>query len=167
MNEKNQVAIEVSHALNLRSATQRDLGFLRAWKNDQRQFFFHQDLISIEQQQQWFDNFIQRPYDHMLMVEVDAKAMGCMGIRLLDSEWDIYNVILGDAAYAKQGHMARAFAAMLRMALQQHAYPITLKVLKHNPAHGWYLKNGFVTAFEAEDHYGLRYQTATQKDTAT
>jgi ribosomal protein S18 acetylase RimI-like enzyme len=167
MAEKKQVAIEVSHALSLRSATQQDLGFLRAWKNDQRQFFFHQDPISIEQQQQWFDNFKQRPYDHLLMVEVNAKAMGCMGIRLLDSEWDIYNVILGDAAYGKQGHMTRAFAAMLRMALQQNDTHITLKVLKHNPAHGWYLKNGFVTTFEAEDYYGLRYQTATQKDTET
>ena len=72
--------------------------------------------------------------------------------------------LMGEDAYGKQGHMGRAFAAMLLMASQHLQLPITLKVLKHNPAVGWYLKNGFTTAFEAEDHFGLRYQAATEKD---
>jgi RimJ/RimL family protein N-acetyltransferase len=166
MNDKNAVAINVNAGLRLRAATFADLGHLREWKNAQRQFFFHQDLISAEQQLQWFDSFVQRPSDYMLMVEQGGTTIGCMGIRLLDTEWDIYNVILGDSAYGKQGHMGSAFAAMLDMARQQRDLPITLKVLKHNPAVCWYLKNGFNTAFEAEDYFGLRDQAATQKDTS-
>lgn len=158
MNHKDTVNLDISPDLRLRSATTRDLENLRAWKNAQSQFFFHQTEISPAQQLAWFDAFVQRPNDYMLMVEHQGTAKGCMGIRLLDAEWDIYNVILGDPAFGRQGHMGRAFAAMLAMALQQRDLPITLKVLKHNPAVGWYLKNGFTTAFEAEDHFGLRYQ---------
>lgn len=158
MNHKNSISIDLSPGLRLRSATAQDLDNLRSWKNAQSQFFFHQTEISPAQQRAWFEAFAQRPHDYMLMVDHQGTAKGCMGIRLLDTEWDIYNVILGDPAFGKQGHMGRAFAAMLDMALQQRALPITLKVLKHNPAVGWYLKNGFATAFEAEDHFGLRYQ---------
>jgi len=88
-----------------------------------------------------------------------------MGIRLLNSEWDIYNVILGDTTYGRKGHMGRAIATMIQMALQQRDLPITLKVLKHNPAVSWYLKNGFVSLFEADDHYGLIYRATNIKDT--
>jgi RimJ/RimL family protein N-acetyltransferase len=165
MHHKNTIAIEVSPGLHLRAAAVADMEHLRAWKNAQRQFFFYQEVISPEQQRTWFDAFVQRPDDYMLMVEYQGTPMGCMGIRLLETEWDIYNVILGDGTHGKQGHMGRAFAAMLALAQQQHDLPITLKVLKHNPAVGWYLKNGFVKASEAEDHYGLHYQAANIKDT--
>jgi RimJ/RimL family protein N-acetyltransferase len=158
MNHKDTVNHEISPGLRLRSATALDIENLRAWKNAQSQFFFHQAEISPTQQRAWFDAFVQRPNDYMLMVEHQGTAKGCMGIRLLEAQWDIYNVILGDPAFGGQGHMGRAFAAMLAMALQQCDLPITLKVLKHNPAVRWYLKNGFTTAFEAEDHFGLRYQ---------
>jgi ribosomal protein S18 acetylase RimI-like enzyme len=150
--------------LSLRSATATDLENLRMWKNSQNEFFFHQKLISTVQQQQWFSQFAERPHDYMLIVYVDSKAIGCMGIRLLKSEWDIYNVILGDATYGRKGHMGHALSKMIDMILQQRDLPITLKVLKHNPAVGWYLKNGFVCLFEADDHYGLSYQATNTKD---
>ena len=150
--------------LCLRSANAADLENLRNWKNSQHRFFFNQDLINTEQQQQWFSQFAQRPHDYMLMVCVQSKAIGCMGIRLLNSEWDIYNVILGDATYGRKGHMGRALSTMIDMTLQQSNLPITLKVLKNNPAVGWYLKNGFVSLFEADDHYGLSYQATNTKD---
>lgn len=169
MLDKNTVSIAVaseSHILSLRSASALDLDHLRQWKNAQRMFFFHQDLITEAQQKKWFDGFIQRTNDYMLMVEHNGVPIGCMGIRLQSDEWDIYNVILGNAAYSKQGHMHRAFKAMLRMAQAQCALPITLKVLKQNPAVDWYLKNGFTTTFEATDHFGLTYQPQTAKDTS-
>lgn len=168
MHGKKTVSIDVAFeppTLRLRSATPGDLDFLRSWKNAHRQFFFHQAEISTEQQRSWFDAFVQRPHDYMLMVEHQGTAIGCMGIRLLESEWDVYNVILGDAAYGKRGFMGCAFAAMLTMARQERALPITLKVLKHNPAVGWYLKNGFAISFEAQDHFGLHCQASTKKDT--
>jgi RimJ/RimL family protein N-acetyltransferase len=169
MLDKNSVSIAVAsepYTLCLRSATDHDLDHLREWKNAQRMFFFHQDLITPAQQQTWFDSFVQRTNDFMLLVEHDGAPIGCMGIRLMGDEWDIYNVILGNPAYSKQGHMHRAFTAMLQMAQAKRALPITLKVLKHNPAVGWYLKNGFTTTFEATDHFGLTYQPQTAKDTS-
>ena len=153
--------------LSLLSATAADLENLRTWKNSQSEFFFHNELISTDQQQLWFSQFAQRLHDYMLIVYVDSKPIGCMGIRLLNSEWDIYNVILGDAAYGRKGHMGRALSTMIDMTLQQRDLPITLKVLKHNPALGWYLKNGFVSLFEADDHYGLIYQATNTKGKLT
>lgn len=170
MLDKNSVSIAVSlepHSLRLRSATDLDLDQLRDWKNSQRMFFFHQDLISAAQQKIWFDSFVERADDYLLMVEHDSVPIGCMGIRLQDDVWDIYNVILGNAIYSKHGHMHRAFKAMLQMALAKRALPITLKVLKHNPAVIWYLKNGFITTIEATDHFGLTYQPQTSKEVPT
>jgi ribosomal protein S18 acetylase RimI-like enzyme len=164
VNNKQIVSLQAAPGLCVRTADQADLHHLRTWKNEQRRYFFHQDLISPEQQQRWFDAFSQRPNDYMFVVEWQGQPIGCMGIRLLEAQWDIYNVILGDPAHGKQGHMGRSFAAMLAMALQVYAAPITLKVLKHNPAVAWYLKNGFTIAFEASDHYGLRYEGPIPKD---
>jgi RimJ/RimL family protein N-acetyltransferase len=165
MKQKDNIAIDVGLGFILRAATLADIEQLRVWKNAQRKYFFHQEVIEPEQQRAWFDGFLQRSNDYMLILEHQSIAIGCMGIRLLDMEWDVYNVILGDAAYGRKGHMRRAFAVMLDLARKQIALPITLKVLKHNPALDWYLKNGFSTVFVEENHLGLRFQAPTMKGT--
>jgi ribosomal protein S18 acetylase RimI-like enzyme len=163
MNQKNSINIDIGQGLGLRSATDRDLDNLRSWKNSNRQFFFHQNEISAEQQLAWYESFALRPYDYMLMIQHQDIAKGCIGIRRVDDEWEIYNVILGDPAFGKQGNMGRALIGTLEMALKQYALPITLNVLKHNPAVAWYLKNGFVKILEAENYFGLRYEHSQHK----
>ncbi len=45
-----------SDAVALVAATQENLDQLREWKNNDREYFFHTDLvITAEQQQRWFD----------------------------------------------------------------------------------------------------------------
>ena len=144
--------------LSLRMANDGDLPNLRQWKNEQREFFFFKSEILPEQQREWFRAYQQRPDDFMFMVLVANTPIGCMGIRLIDDLWDIYNVILGSSGYGGKGLMGKAFQAMLNFAVSRRANPITLKVLKHNPAVGWYRKNGFLVTSEQSDHFCMVYQ---------
>lgn len=137
--------------LRLRSAEREDAERLRAWKNAHRRYFFFQDEISAEAQRRWIEGYLARADDFMFIVELDGRPVGCMGFRLLDGLADVYNVILGDAAEGGRGLMSRALRLMLT-----HARTLTdragLKVLKDNPAVGYYQKNGFHVVKDAGDH---------------
>ena len=65
--------------LSLIAANENDLENLRQWKNEQREFFFHKDIITIEQQCAWFAKFKARKHDYMFIVDLNGKAIGCMG----------------------------------------------------------------------------------------
>ncbi len=66
---------------------------LRLWKNSNRSGFFNKEIISIEQQIVWFQYLKNQENNFMFIVQVDSLPVGCMGIRLTDGEWDVYNVI--------------------------------------------------------------------------
>jgi RimJ/RimL family protein N-acetyltransferase len=152
-----QVAGAASNLI-LRTAEESDLPALREWKNVQSEFFFFKGQISPEKQVQWFRGYQERPEDFMWIVQADGLEIGCMGIRKIDDAWDVYNVILGSAKYSRSGLMSHALQSMLAFARQRAPLPITLKVLKKNPAVTWYQKNGFVIALEAEDYFFLSFQ---------
>ena len=155
-----------SNQLVLRAASRLDLLNLRNWKNEQRVFFFHTKEITKDQQQAWFDAYQLRPHDYMFIVDVNERAIGGMGIRLLADDWDIYNVILGDEIYAKKGFMGKAFQAMLAFASAQTLRPITLKVLKHNPAVTWYQKQGLEIIAEQLNHFQMIFKTQNKKESS-
>lgn len=129
--------------LVLRSVNRSDLESLRQWKNQQKQFFFHQEEITANQQEKWFELFEQRPYDIMLIIEYKHQILGSMGVRWHNNQWDVYNVILGIKEFGGRGLMGFAFKEMLGLANALKTGPISLKVLKQNPAVRWYQKNGF------------------------
>lgn len=144
--------------MQIRSANNDDLSNLRKWKNAQREFFFYKEEISAEKQIEWFSAYQNRLEDYIFMVIVNEKPIGCMGIRLIDEVWDIYNVILGIEEFGGKGYMSSAFKEMLGFALGHHQVPITLQVLKHNPAVSWYQKKGFVITSEQPDYFCMLYQ---------
>lgn len=167
MKNKISLSINVPGELSptvLRSASRLDLLNLRNWKNVRREFFFHTAEIAQEQQLAWFDAYLSRPNDYMLIVDVNKRAIGCMGIRLLADEWDVYNVILGNEMHAKKGYMSKAFQAMIAFASKQKFLPIKLKVLKHNPAVSWYQKQGFEIVSEQEDHFQMIFKLQNKKE---
>jgi RimJ/RimL family protein N-acetyltransferase len=158
INNKKMTEAKEFESLSLRAINENDLENLRHWKNEQREFFFHKDIITQEQQGAWFAKFEARKHDYMFIVDLNGNAIGCMGIRLLDESWDIYNVILGLTNYGKKGYMGKAFQKMLAYAQSVKKCPITLQVLKSNPAVAWYIKNRFIVAAEHADYYSLVYQ---------
>lgn len=137
----------------LKSINQNDIELLRQWKNENRNSFFHKEYITEEQQKQWFTSFSQRKNDYMFLVYSDGKPIGCMGIRLLDHVWDVYNVIRGIGS--GNGIMSRAMKYMLS---HFKYYPITVKVLVDNKAVKWYKKNCFVIQQETETYYTMIYK---------
>ena len=121
--------------------------------------FFHQKDILEGEQIEWYRSYLQRPNDQMFIVNVNEKKIGCMGIRAVDNHWDVYNIILGDRRYSKQGFMSKAFQLMLIGALDQNIKPIRLTVLKQNPAITWYKKNKFNIVGQIDNSFIMEYQT--------
>ena len=116
---------------------------LRLWKNQNKNNFFHKDLITQEDQTKWYKLFKSRKNDYMFVITNNNSLVGCMGIRLINDEWDVYNVILGNLKYSKKGIMSIAFLKMIEHALSLKKTKISLKVLKNNPAIIWYKKQNF------------------------
>jgi ribosomal protein S18 acetylase RimI-like enzyme len=142
--------------VSLRTAGPSDCEDLRRWKNDNRQYFFFQELITPERQRAWFDGYCGRADDWMFMVLDRGQAVGCMAFRLRDGQADVYNVILGHLDRGGRGVMAKGMALMCSFARQQLACPIVARVLKVNPAMGWYRKRGFAVEAEEDAHYFIR-----------
>lgn len=144
--------------LELRAIDERDLDNLRDWKNAQREYFFYKDLITLAQHKKWFLTYQKRPEDHMFMVLVNDVSIGCMGIRLLEGRWDVYNVILGSAKYGGKGLMSKAFQAMIHFATTRYPNQVALQVIKKNPAIVWYQKNGFKIFSEHSGYFYMLHQ---------
>ena len=143
----------------LRSIDVDDIELLRGWKNEHRQYFFYKEIILEEQQRAWYSRWAIEPNDHMFMVEIDGRPIGCVGVRLFEGTADVYNVILGDKSFGKTGIMSEALCATVGVA--QFLYPevpVCVRVLTVNPAIGWYEKNGFVRSAENGDHVTMNWE---------
>jgi RimJ/RimL family protein N-acetyltransferase len=144
--------------LTLRTVNETDIENLRVWKNMNKNFFFYKQEISESQQTEWFNQYLNRPDDYIFIVELNNQLpIGCMGIRKLDKEWDAYNIILGESEFGRKGYMSVAFKKMLDFASNSESLPITLKVLKENPAVSWYEKNGFKKMSIEDSHFYMKY----------
>ena len=139
--------------LNFRSITKSDLEKLRLWKNEHRNSFFSKGLVSAQQQLLWYEGFLSRPLDFMMILEVSRQPVGCIGIRWLNDHWDIYNVIMGEREYSGLGFMSITFKEILLFADSKQKGPFKLKVLRKNPAVKWYKRQGFVVTEEQESFY--------------
>lgn len=144
--------LNADSVVELRTIRESDQSLLREWKNQHRQSFFFKELITKSAQQQWFDKYLARDDDFLFVVRVENSRIGCMGIRMFEDRWDVYNVILGDSKFSKQGYMRQALRLMCTWALQERPQRITAKVLAENPAMNWYCRNGFGVVFSQADH---------------
>ncbi|MGB9736103.1 MAG: GNAT family N-acetyltransferase [bacterium] len=147
-------------SLSLVTAQKEDIENLRIWKNKNREFFFYKNIITKEAQKIWFKEYLNRPDDYMFIVKVDGTSVGCMGFRLLQNKTlDIYNVILGDKSYEKKGYMSIALKTMCNYAFDTYKLPVTVKVLKENPAVKWYQKKGFIIKQTFEDYFLMEIES--------
>jgi len=153
----------------LRLAKAEDRENLRVWKNQHKQFYFHKADITPEQQSAWFAGYLERPDDHVFMVEEDDAGswvtVGVVAGRLLPSEQtvDLYNIMRGGRTQADRTNMGAALLALCRAASAVYPWPITCKVLSDNPALGWYVRIGFATVEDRGDHKLLRFEEDLSK----
>ncbi len=141
MNERLRLLSQTG-AVELRAIDASDQEDLRRWKNANRSAFFFQGVITREQQDQWFQGYLDRPNDFMFVVLVAETRIGCMGFRLLEQRADIYNVIRA-VATSGRGRMGAALRLMCSFILAHYTPNISAKVLRDNQAVDWYCRNGF------------------------
>jgi RimJ/RimL family protein N-acetyltransferase len=132
---------------------------IRLWKNENRFYFFFQELITRPMQEVWFREYFERADDYMFVVQHDNEMIGCMGFRLIDKMADVYNVILGNPAYGGKGFMSKALALMCSYIVSSSTGNVGLKVLRANPALNWYLRNGFYETAVHDSFLELRLDT--------
>ena len=118
--------------ISVRKIVPEDQETLRTWRHAHSQRFFDREKISPAQQRQRFTHYLTRDEDHLFMVLVKALPTGCIGIRLLDDYWDLYNVIRGVHRLHSRGCMGTALHHVIEFALQRKAIPVQLKVLANN-----------------------------------
>ena len=144
--------------ISVKPINKSHLSKLGLWKNQNKNYFFHKDLITQEDQTKWYKLFKSRKNDYMFVIINNNSLVGCMGIRLINDEWDVYNVILGNLKYSKKGIMSIAFFKMIEFALSLKKTKISLKVLKNNPAIIWYKKQNFEIINSNENFYTMAYK---------
>ena len=118
--------------ISVRKIVPEDQETLPPWRHAHSQRFFDREKISPAQQRQRFTHYLTRDEDHLFMVLVKALPTGCIGIRLLDDHWDLYNVIRGVHRLHSRGCMGTALHHVIEFALQRKAIPVQLKVLAKN-----------------------------------
>lgn len=143
--------------IELRTIRESDQSELRTWKNQNRQYFFFKELISESAQQEWFGRYLARDDDFMFIVQAEDCNIGCMGIRMLEDTWDVYNVILGDLSFSRRGYMRQGLQMMCGWAAKLHPMRISAKVLKDNPAIDWYCRSGFKIVATHVDHVEIEF----------
>jgi len=158
--DKSNVSIVVPNSpkLLLKTVDESNLENLRLWKNENSAYFFFKDIITPYQQDIWYQAYLQRKYDLMFVATFENHAFGCLGIRWQEGSWDVYNVILGIREFGKRGFMGLSLAALIEYAATLKGDPVTLKVLKSNPAVSWYQNMGFVIIETHALYYFMRYQ---------
>ena len=144
--------------ISIKPINKSHLSKLRLWKNQNKNNFFQKDLITQEDQTKWYKLFKSRKNDYMFVITNNNSLVGCMGIRLINDEWDVYNVILGNLKYSKKGIMSIAFLKMIEYALSLKKTKISLKVLKNNPAIIWYKKQNFGIINSNENFHTMIYK---------
>lgn len=162
MNSKQKIIIEdVTNDVKLRSIDYDDIEFIRKIKNHNRKSFFYQEIISKEQQIQWFNKYLEREKDWIFVVseakDLSNASIGCVGFRMKKNIIDIYNVIRGKESLHGVS-MMDAMKLMVSYIKNNFSCRINCEVLKSNPAVDWYKKCGFVITNEYNRYLDMEPQ---------
>jgi ribosomal protein S18 acetylase RimI-like enzyme len=149
----------------LRLAGAEEQEALREWKNGHRDAFFHTAVITPEGQRQWFQGYRARPEDFLFLVMERDRPVGCMGVRLLDAEWDVYNVIRGASTASSRGFMGLGLRMLVAFARDRRDLPVQAVVLANNPAVDWYLRQGFRIVGRRPDSVVMRWAAVAPLET--
>jgi len=141
----------------LKMITVEDIEKLRVWKNKNADSFFYKEVISSDEQVNWYNGYLKRNNDFMFSIYYGKANVSCIGFRVIDGLIDIYNVILGEENYASKGIMKCAMIILVNYLILKYDYKITAKVLKSNSAINWYKKNGFLIEEEIQDYFFINF----------
>ena len=161
--KKNFKLISTDAKVVLTSISKNDIENIRIWKNEHRNSFFYNKIITPKEQAEWFENYLKRENDFIFIISFDNKDIGCIAFREIEGMIDIYNVILGNKKFGGKGIMSNANRLMCSLIMDNYSSNITVKVLKTNPAVKWYLKNNFYEIGRGDTYLLLKLDNASFK----
>lgn len=132
----------------IRSAQKKDIEILRVWKNSNRGFFCHKEIITPEQQEKWFEHFSKQHDRQLFVCEKDLSLVACVGFKFIElpHKVELFNLICGEKRINGTGLMRVFFETLKTELSRKRVSEIELKVLKSNQkAIQWYFKQGFKT----------------------
>lgn len=142
-----------SDEVTLRKINLEDLELIRNWRNSDkiRKCFFHQELITEEQQLNWFNEYLKNETDLMFMIETnEGVPIGTLAIYHIDAvnrQAEVGRIMLGNEKYLGKGYAIKALELLLANSFREMDLErIYLEVLDDNErAVGMYDKIGFKT----------------------
>ena len=112
--------------MKLKPITEKDLDFARKLRNDNREYFFNQEIIRPLAQLNWFMGILGT-LDYWFYIIWDKKRVGTISYKLKDGIGEVGNVVI-DKKYRKKGYLKLAFEELLKL----HKEKMCLKVIPTN-----------------------------------
>lgn len=135
-----------------------DIENLRVWKNINKDFFFLKNEINKKNQKSWFENvYLKNKNDFMFIIYYKSQTIGTIGCRLINDNWDIYNVMNVNRDFKGKGIMSIALKLSISFMESKSKKDVTAKVLVNNSNLKWYLKNNFIVVKEMGNYLFIKY----------
>lgn len=142
----------------LRTIVPQDIEELRIWKNINRNSFFYNKIIDINQQREWYEKYSQKSDDYILIIEEKSddstlvNKIGCIGFRYIDrGTIDVYNVLRGNDS-VKNSRILDAMNILINWLIDNTEAKIKCDVLLDNKAITWYEKCGFIIEKKVDNY---------------
>lgn len=102
-----QQDIKVGKNIRLREIQKSDLPLIRKWRNQNREWFDTQDVITAIMQEKWYERYLKDDSDILFIIETEDKTpIGTYGFKHIDyitKKAEGGNLILGNEKFAGQG----------------------------------------------------------------
>jgi RimJ/RimL family protein N-acetyltransferase len=128
--------------IRLRLLERSDLPMTLKWRNQDhiRKWFIHSEIISPEQHQEWFKQYLERDNDYVFIIEETQnfhKPVGQISlynIALDKKKGELGRFMIGDAETPGKGLAKQATRLLLEVAFNRFRLKeVYLRVLRHNP----------------------------------
>lgn len=107
----------------LREIRKSDLSLMREWRNQNREAFHSQAIITPEMQTKWYEQYLKNDNELLFIIETeDGTPIGTYGFKHIDhvaKKAEAGNLILGDKRFSGQGMGTKIVRASMEYAFTE------------------------------------------------
>jgi hypothetical protein len=135
-----------------------DIEEIRLWKNSHSNYFFNSSEISVKEQREWFNKiYLVDKNNFIFIIYYKNEKIGCIGFRILENAWDIYNVMNINSNFKGVGIMHTSLKELIEFIKMKKNIDFKAKVLNSNQNLSWYLKNNFKVIDKNNNYTNIKY----------